>query len=156
MGEKISMAKIARALDAILDDQMTAQARIAAHLVAAAEAAGHDSPHVIETLDAIISNTVLDEIWITDEQGVAYLTNVRDETGTLVSFRFDPDPAVQPQASAFYVLLASPLDSDDVITQPAVSTGIGLCRPRSWITSSLAPRRPGGRQRRSTAGCAAS
>ena len=34
MGEKISMAKIARALDAILDDQMTAQARIAAHLVA--------------------------------------------------------------------------------------------------------------------------
>ena len=74
---------------------------------------------MIETLDAIISNTVLDEIWITDEQGVAYLTNVRDETGTLVSFRFDPDPAVQPQASAFYVLLASPLDSDDVITQPA-------------------------------------
>ena len=42
------------------------------------------------------------------------------KTGTLVSFRFDPDPAVQPQASAFYALLASPtLDSDDVITQPA-------------------------------------
>ena len=142
MGEKISMAKIARALDAILDDQMTAQARIAAHLVAAAEAAGHDSPHVIETLDAIISNTVLDEIWITDEQGVAYLTNVRDETGTLVSFRFDPDPAVQPQASAFYVLLA-PLDSDDVITQPAEVREIDheiyvrrrRCRPASDCAS---------------------
>ena len=133
MGEKISMAKIARALDAILDDQMTAQARIA----------GHDSPRVIETLDAIISNTVLDEIWITDEQGVAYLTNVRDETGTLVSFRFDPDPAVQPQASAFYVLLASPsiatmlshswrrcgrLITRSTSTAAAVLTGIGLCK----------------------------
>ena len=118
MGE-ISLANVARTLDAMLDGQMTAQARIAAHLVAAAEAAGHDSAHVIETLDAIAANTVLDEIWITDEQGFAYLTNVRDETGVLVPFQFNPDPAVQPQASQFYVLLASPFDSDDVITQPA-------------------------------------
>ena len=118
MGE-ISLADVARTLDAMLDGQMTAQARIAAHLVAAAEAAGHDSAHVIETLDAIAANTVLDEIWITDEQGFAYLTNVRDETGVLVPFQFNPDPAVQPQASQFYVLLASPFDSDDVITQPA-------------------------------------
>ena len=118
MGE-ISLADVARTLDAMLDGQMTAQARIAAHLVAAAEAAGHDSAHVIETLDAIAANTVLDEIWITDEQGFAYLTNVRDETGVLVPFQFNPDPAVQPQASQFYVLLASPFDSDDVITQSA-------------------------------------
>ena len=40
MGD-ISLADVARALDAMLDDQMTGQARIAAHLVAAAEAAGH-------------------------------------------------------------------------------------------------------------------
>ncbi len=116
---KISLVNVARALDAMLDGQMTAQARIAAHLVAAAEAAGHDAGRVIETLDAIAANTVLDEIWITDEQGFAYLTNIRDETGAQVPFRFHPDPAVQPQASSFYVLLASPLDSDDVITQPA-------------------------------------
>ncbi len=118
MGQ-LSLAKIARALDAMLDDQMTAQARIAAHLVAAAEAAGHDSARVIETLAAIGASTVLDEIWITDEQGVAYLTTVRDETGALVPFRFGPDPAVQPQASTFYALLASSLDSDDAVTQPA-------------------------------------
>ena len=57
----------------------TAQARIAAHLVAAAEAAGQDPPRIIETLDAIVASTVLDEFWITDSVGFSYLTNVRDE-----------------------------------------------------------------------------
>jgi sigma-B regulation protein RsbU (phosphoserine phosphatase) len=116
----ISLANVARTLDATLDDQMIAQARIAAHLVAAAEEAGHDPPRVIETLDAIVASTVLDEFWITDSVGFAYLTNVRDGNGALVPFRFDPDPAVQPQASRFYVLLGSAVDDDsDVITQPA-------------------------------------
>jgi len=116
MGE-ISLANVARTLDATLDDQMIAQARLAAHLVAAAEAAGQDPPRIIETLDAIVASTVLDEFWITDSVGFSYLTNVRDETGALVPFRFDPDPTLQPQASKFYVLLGS--DVDDVITQPA-------------------------------------
>ena len=116
MGE-ISLANVARTLDATLDDQMTAQARIAAHMVAAAEAAGQDPPRIIETLDAIVASTVLDEFWITDSVGFSYLTNVRDPNGELVPFRFDPDPTVQPQASKFYVLLGS--DVDDVITQPA-------------------------------------
>ena len=119
MGE-ISLANVARTLDATLDDQMTAQARIAAHMVAAAEAAGQDPPRIIETLEAIVASTVLDEFWITDSVGFSYLTNVRDENGALVPFRFDPDPAVQPQASKFYVLLGSDVDDDsDVITQPA-------------------------------------
>ena len=116
MGE-ISLANVARTLDATLDDQMIAQARLAAHLVAAAEEAGQDPPRIIETLDAIVASTVLDEFWITDSVGFSYLTNVRDEAGALVPFRFDPDPTVQPQASKFYVLLGS--DVDDVITQPA-------------------------------------
>ena len=118
MGE-ISLANVARTLDATLDGQMAAQARIAAHLVAAAEAAGQAPDEVIATLDAVTAATVLDEFWITDAQGFAYLTNVRDESGALVPFRFDPDPAVQPQASKFYVLLAAPPDGDDFITQPA-------------------------------------
>ena len=117
MGE-ISLANVARTLDATLDDQMIAQARIAAHLVAAAEEAGHDPPRIIETLDAVVANTVLDEFWITDSVGFSYLTNVRDGDGVLVPFRFDPDPAVQPQASKFYVLLDG-VDDGDVITQPA-------------------------------------
>ena len=116
MGE-ISLANVARTLDATLDDQMTAQARIAAHMVAAAEAAGQDPPRIIETLDAIVASTVLDEFWITDSVGFSYLTNVRDPNGELVPFRFDSDPTVQPQASKFYALLGS--DVDGVITQPA-------------------------------------
>ncbi len=117
MGE-ISLANVARTLDATLDGQMIAQAHIAAHLVAAAEAAEYDPPRTIGILDSIIGETVLDEFWITDETAFSYLTNVRDERGALVPFGFDPDPAVQPQASKFYVLLDG-VDDGDVITQPA-------------------------------------
>ena len=116
---KISLADVARAVDAMLDGQMTAQARIAAHLVAAAEAAGQSPERVIETLDAVAAATVIDEFWITDADGVVYLTSVKDDTGGPMPFRFDPDPAVQPQASAFHVLLASSVDSDDVVAQQA-------------------------------------
>ena len=118
MGE-ISLANVARTLDATLDDQMTAQARIAANLVAAAEAAGQGPDRVIETLDAVAATTVLDEFWITNEEGFTYLTNVRDADGQPVPFQFHPNPALQPQASKFYSLLSSPLDGDEVITQPA-------------------------------------
>ena len=117
--DKISLADVAHALDAMIDLQMTAQARITAHLVAAAEAAGYDAARLIATLDDIAANTVVDEFWITDEQGVVYVTNVRDEGGALTPFRFDPDPTVQPQASVFHVLLSSSVDSDDVVTQEA-------------------------------------
>ena len=118
MGD-ISLADVARALEAMLDDQMTGQARIAAHLVAAAEAAGHGPEGVVETLTAVVSTTVLDECWITNEEGVAYITTVRDADGAPVPFRFDPDPAVQPQASAFHPLLSSDPQSDDVVAQGA-------------------------------------
>ena len=115
----ISLADVARALDAMLDDQMTGQARIAAHVVAAAEAAGHDPARVMETLSTVAAATVLDEFWVTDEEGTAYLTNVRDASGAPLPFRFDPDPAVQPQASAFFPLLSSPPGSDDAFAQGA-------------------------------------
>ena len=116
MGE-ISVANVARTLDATLDPQMIAQARIAAHFTAAAEAAEWNPTRIIRVLDGIVAETVLDEFWITDETAFSYLTNVRDERGRLVPFQFDPDPAAQPQASKFYVLLAG--DDGDVITQPA-------------------------------------
>ena len=115
----VSLADVARALDAMLDDQMTGQARIAAHLVAAAEAAGHDPARVIDTLTAVAAATVLDEFWVTDEEGGAYLTNVRDPSGAPMPFRFSADPEVQPQASVFHRLLSSPLESDDVVAQGA-------------------------------------
>ena len=119
MGE-ISLANVARTLDATLDTQMTAQARIAAEMVAAAETAGYDPARVNGMLDAITQDTVIDEFWITDEVGFAYLTNVKGDDGERVPFRFDPDPAVQPQASKFFVLLAAAPGDDDFIVQPAV------------------------------------
>ena len=117
MGE-ISVANVARTLDATLDPQMIAQARIAAHLTAAAEEAGWNPTRIIRVLEGIVGETVLDEFWITDETAFSYLTNVRDERGRLVPFQFDPNPAAQPQASKFYVLLDG-IDDADVITQPA-------------------------------------
>ena len=117
MGE-ISVANVARTLDATLDPQMIAQARIAAHLTAAAEEAGWNPPRIIRVLEGIVAETVLDEFWITDQAAFSYLTNVRDDRGRLVPFQFDPDPTVQPQASKFYVLLDG-INDDDVITQPA-------------------------------------
>ena len=119
MGE-ISLANVARTLDATLDTQMTAQARIASQMVAAAEAAGYEPARVNEMLDAITNDTVIDEFWITDDVGFSYLTNVKDDAGVRVPFRFDPDPAVQPQASKFFVLLAAAPEDAGFIVQPAV------------------------------------
>lgn len=115
----ISLADVARALDRMLDGQMTAQARIAAHLVAAEEAAGHGPARIVETLDAVAAVTVLDEVWITDERGAVYLTNVRDDSGAPMPFEFYPDPAIQPQAWEFHALLSFPVDGDGVVAQAA-------------------------------------
>ena len=81
------------------------------------EAAGHNAARLSATLDDIAAKTVVDEFWITDEQGVVYVTNVRDGSGARVPFRFEPDPTVQPQASAFHILLSSSVDNDDVVTR---------------------------------------
>ena len=119
VANEVSLATVARALDAMLDGVMTAQARVLAHLVAAAEASGQRAGDVIATLDAVAAATVLDECWVSDANGEVCVTNVRDETGAPKAFRFDPDPAVQPQASAFFRLLSSSVESDDVVAQGA-------------------------------------
>lgn len=116
---EISLTNVIRTVDATLDDPMTAQARIAAHLTEAAEAANYDVDIVNDILTSITDETVLDEFWITDQEGFSYLTNVLGSDGLPVPFRFDPDPAVQPQASKFWTLLDAPLDGMEVITQPA-------------------------------------
>ena len=119
MANEVSLATIARALDAMLDGVMTAQARVLSHLVAAGEAAGQDAAQITALLDGVAAETVLDECWISNAHGEVYITTVRDEAGAPQAFRFDPDPAVQPQASAFYPLLSSSVESDDVVAQEA-------------------------------------
>ena len=51
------------------------------------------------TLKNIAEKSGAQEFWITDSKGHAYLTN------TGVDFTFSPDPAKQPQASAFWPLI---------------------------------------------------
>ncbi|MDE2833487.1 MAG: SpoIIE family protein phosphatase [Bacteroidota bacterium] len=116
---EISIPNVARTVDALLNAPMTAQAFAAAHLVQAAAAAGYDTSEVINILSSITEETVLDEFWITDVSGFAYLTNVRDDQGELVPFGFSPNPAEQPQAYKFYGLLETEVDTFEVVTQPA-------------------------------------
>jgi len=82
-----------------IGEQMAVEATIAAHLVAIADQAGLSQDQINEHLIQITQNTTLDEFWITDESGYAYLTNVD------VDFTFSADEAEQPQAYVFWELL---------------------------------------------------
>ena len=78
---------------------MVGEALLAAHLVAATEKAGMRPSEINAILESIAAKSAIQEFWITDSSGHVYLTN------TGVNFTFSPDPAKQPQASAFWPLL---------------------------------------------------
>jgi hypothetical protein len=86
-------------LEEIVGQHMVAEALLAAHLVAVAEETGLGNEVIRAILKDVADNSAIDEFWITDPEGHAVLSN-RD-----VSFTFSPDPARQPQASAFWPLL---------------------------------------------------
>jgi hypothetical protein len=71
---------------------MVGEAMLAAQFVAAAEKNGM-------TTEGIAAKSAIEEFWITDPSGHAYLTN------TAIDFTFNSDPAKQPQASAFWPLI---------------------------------------------------
>jgi PAS domain S-box-containing protein len=83
-----------------ISDQMVVQATLASHLVAIATEAGLTPEEINEHLRAIAETTPIDEFWITDEQGYAYLRSTPN-----IEFTFSPDYNEQPQASAFWPLL---------------------------------------------------
>ena len=89
---------------------MVGQALLAANYVAAAEKAGMKPAEINAALKNITANSPIEEFWITDSSGRAYLTN------TGIDFTFDRDPAKQPQASAFWRLIAG---TATVVVQPA-------------------------------------
>ena len=97
-------------LEEIVGQHMVAEALLAAHLVAIAEEAGLGNEAIRAILKDVADNSVIDEFWITDPEGHAVLTN------TDVSFTFSPDPARQPQASAFWPLLTG---EKEVVIQKA-------------------------------------
>ena len=93
-------SEVTTEVEGAIGEQMIVEATLAAHLVALAEAAGVAPERINATLRAIARDTVLNEIWITDEKGHAYLRNKAD-----VDFTFSPDPKRQPQAHIFWPLL---------------------------------------------------
>lgn len=96
--------------EATIGKYMIGQALLAAHYVAAAEKAGMKPGEINAALKGIAANSPIEEFWITDASGRAYLTN------TGIDFTFDRDPAKQPQASAFWRLIAG---TASVVVQPA-------------------------------------
>ena len=61
-------------------------------------------------LKGIAEKSAIQEFWITDSSGRAYLTN------TGIDFTFSPDSAKEPQASAFWPLIAG---GQDIVIQGA-------------------------------------
>jgi hypothetical protein len=89
---------------------MVGEALLTAHFVAVAEKTGMKPAGINAILKNIAEKSGIQEFWITDSSGHAYLTN------TGVDFTFSPDPAKQPQASGFWPLIAG---SKEVVIQNA-------------------------------------
>jgi len=100
----------AQDLEAIVGQHMAAEALLTAHLVAVAERAGLGAAEIRAILKEVADHSVIDEFWITDREGHAILSNSE------VDFTFSPDPAKQPQASAFWPLLTG---AAEVVIQKA-------------------------------------
>jgi hypothetical protein len=102
----------ARAGDAedIVAQHMVGEALLAAHFIAAAEKAGMSPSEINAILKDVAEKSAIDEFWITDEGGRAYLTSED------VAFTFVNNPEEQPQASAFWPLLEG---ETDVVIQEA-------------------------------------
>jgi adenylate cyclase len=85
-------------VEEMLGGQMVAEAAITAQFVAAAEKAGFSTEEINRRLRHVADTTAIDEFWITDEKGHAYLRNID------VDFTFSPSALEQPQAYVFWPL----------------------------------------------------
>src|SRR5262245_6397036 len=93
----------------MLGAQMVAEARIVAHFVDAAEKAGFTPEEINRRFRQLADTTVLNEFWVTDERGHAYLRNID------VDFTFSPSALEQPQAHVFWPLLTG--QKDEVVQE---------------------------------------
>lgn len=89
---------------------MVGEAMLAAQFVAAAERNGVTTTGINAILKEIADNSAIQEFWITDSAGHAYLTN------TGIDFTFSSDATKQPQASVFWPLLTG---AKNVVIQSA-------------------------------------
>src|SRR5512134_2365423 len=89
-----------RDVEGAIVKQMVVQAAITAEWIAAAERAGTPPEKINDRLRAVTRRTTLDEFWVTDPSGHAYLHSVPG-----IDFTFSSDRREQRQASAFWPLL---------------------------------------------------
>ena len=87
-------------VEAAMSDHMVAQATLTAHYIAAARKAGTSDEEINDVLSSIADATVIDEFWISDENGVIVYTNISG-----LDFAFPTDPEAQTQAAPFARLL---------------------------------------------------
>lgn len=119
-GENISRllaksARLARALPNEVEDffaqHMIVSAQLLSEYVDMAEKAGLNAEEINQKLTIITDKTVLDEFWVTDEFGHAYLHRIGSP-----DFTFSPSAEQQPQAHEFWPLLNG---KADVVVQRA-------------------------------------
>jgi adenylate cyclase len=98
-------ASLARELplevEQMLSQHMIVSAELLAQFVDAAEKAGMTSAEIKSRLSAITEKTVLDEFWVTDEKGYAYIHGDNN-----ADFQFSASAEDQPQAHEFWKLLS--------------------------------------------------
>ena len=103
-------ARAAECEEDVIAQHMVGEALLAAKLVAAAEKAGITPAQINAALKEVADKSAIDEFWISDSSGHAYLTN------TGIDFTFGPDKARQPQASAFWPLIEA---QEKIVAQQA-------------------------------------
>lgn len=92
-------------VERVIAEHMIVSATAFAEFVAAAEKAGLAPAEINQRLTRAVNKTVLDEVWISDENGLAYL-HANDSS----DFRFSPSAREQPQAHEFWRLLTGEKD----------------------------------------------
>jgi sigma-B regulation protein RsbU (phosphoserine phosphatase) len=98
-------------MEDVVAREMQTTASMLALYVAAAESHGEKPGQIIESLQRVVAEGTIAEVWVTDPQGHAYIHTLPG-----VDFTFSPDPREQPQASAFWPLLTGAQQS---VVQPA-------------------------------------
>ena len=91
----------ARAMDDAVSKHMVAQAKLAAHFIAAAVKAGMSKKEINAALAEVAKESAISEFWISDEKGRIEFTNI---PGT--SFQFPADVNAKSQAAPFAALLS--------------------------------------------------
>ena len=110
-------------------DHMVAQATLVAHYIDAALKAGMAPDEINAMLAGIAGATVIDEFWVSDENGAVAFTNIAGS-----SFTFPTDPDAGTQAAPFAHLLlgnktvvvqdAQPRESDQALFQYVGVAGV--------------------------------